>query len=457
MPSLELTDFNIVCSILGLFITAYGLISYVIKERFYLSDALVSFLAGVLLGPALNIFSPLGVAQGDPENIASITYYFSRLVLGVQLIIAGIQLPKRYLLHEWKALAVLLLPGLTAMWLCSSLLIWLLVPDLPFLHALAIGACVSPTDPVLSSSIVKGGFADKNVPVALQRIIMAESGANDGLGYPFLFLPLFLMRYAGSNQQVSDGVLRALERWLGETWMYVIFLSILYGALVGFIAKELLRQAEARHYVDKESFTVFAISLALLVMGTCGLIDSDDILACFIAGNAFTFDDWFRIRTMEDTLQPTIDLVLNMAMFIWLGIVCPWSSFIDGSVVPVWRLFLLGILVLLLRRLPAIYLMRRLIPQITGSRDALFMGFFGPIGVSAIFYCCLGVEFLRSFAEENPAAKKLQETMVVVVWFLVTTSIIVHGLCIPFAMSGKFLTRSVQRTLSRMNSQPLRI
>lgn len=39
MPSLDLTDFNIICSTLGLFITAYGLISYLIKERFYLSDA----------------------------------------------------------------------------------------------------------------------------------------------------------------------------------------------------------------------------------------------------------------------------------------------------------------------------------------------------------------------------------------------------------------------------------
>lgn len=211
--------------------------------------SVVSFLAGVVLGPALGIISPLSVAQGHAENIASITYYFSRLVLGIQLVIAGIQLPKRYLLHEWKTLVVLLLPGLTAMWLCSSLLIWLLVPDLPFLHALAIGACVSPTDPVLSSSIVKGGFADKNVPVALQRIIIAESGANDGLGYPFLFLPLFLMRYSDSNQQLSHGILQALERWLGETWMYVIFLSILYGALVGFITKELLRYAEARFVV----------------------------------------------------------------------------------------------------------------------------------------------------------------------------------------------------------------
>jgi NhaP-type Na+/H+ or K+/H+ antiporter len=127
---------------------------------------------------------------------------------------------------------------------------------------------------------------------------------------------------------------------------------------------------------------------------------------------------------MEDTLLPVIDLVLNMAMFIWLGAVCPWTSFIDVSVIPVPRLFFLGILVLLLRRLPAIYLMRHLIPQITGSRDSLFMGFFGPIGVSAIFYCCLGTEFLRTFAEEDAVASQLQETMYVIVWFLVTTSVV---------------------------------
>lgn len=126
---------------------------------------------------------------------------------------------------------------------------------------------------------------------------------------------------------------------------------------------------------------------------------------------------------MEDTLQPTIDLVLNMAIFIWLGAVCPWRSFVDGSVVPVERLFLLGILVLLLRRLPVIFLLRRMIPQIVGGRDALFMGFFGPIGISAIFYCYLGVEFLGSL-DENPAAERLQETMLVVVWFLVTASVV---------------------------------
>lgn len=86
-----------------------------------------------------------------------------------------------------------------AMWLTSSLLIWAMVLHLSFLYALAIRACVTPTDPVLSNSIVKGKFADKNIPKDLQKIIIAESGANDGLGYPFVFLALYLIKYTGEG------------------------------------------------------------------------------------------------------------------------------------------------------------------------------------------------------------------------------------------------------------------
>lgn len=39
MPTLEITNFNIVCSVLGGFITLFGLVSYLFKERFYLSEA----------------------------------------------------------------------------------------------------------------------------------------------------------------------------------------------------------------------------------------------------------------------------------------------------------------------------------------------------------------------------------------------------------------------------------
>lgn len=181
--------------------------------------------------------------SGSQENLDSVILYFSRLVLGVQLVLAGVQLPSRYLKKQWKPLAILLGPVMTLMWLVTSLLVWALVPDLPFLHALAIGSCVTPTDPILSNVIVKGKFADHNVPKDLQQIIIAESGANDGLGYPFLFLALYLIKYVGTGAAVevsAGGAGTAMGLWFGETWGYTILLSVVYGATVGWIAKELL-------------------------------------------------------------------------------------------------------------------------------------------------------------------------------------------------------------------------
>jgi sodium/hydrogen antiporter len=92
-------------------------------------------------------------------------------------------------------------------------------------------------------------------------------------------------------------------------------LGIIYGATVGCIAKELLHWAEEKKFVDRESFLVFAITLALFIVGTCDMIGSDDVLACFIAGNAFIWDDWFRLETLDDFLQLTIDMLLNLAIF----------------------------------------------------------------------------------------------------------------------------------------------
>lgn len=390
--------------------------------------------------------------MGSEENLAYITFYFSRLVLGVQLVLAGVQLPSRYLVREWKSLALLLGPNMVAMWLCASLLIFALVPNLSFLHALACGACVTPTDPVLSNTIVKGKFADKNIPRDLQKIIIAESGANDGLGYPFLFLALYLIKYNGEGGLgQTGGTAKAMGLWFGEMWGYTILLSIIYGVVVGWIAKELLHFAENRKFVDRESFLVFAISLALLITGTCGMIGSDDVLACFVAGNVFTWDDWFRLETLDDSLQPTIDMLLNLSIFIWYGAVCPWVSFRVNDVVPLYRLVFLGILILLFRRVPSIFILQRKIWQIEHFRHALFVGFFGPIGVSAIFYLYVSIDFLdqlRVHGEEREDAAKLKDAMTVVVWFLAICSIIVHGLSIPLGKIGYHIPRTISSALS---------
>lgn len=397
----------------------------------------ISLLIGVAFGPhGANFIRPdaytgcSGVTDVacTEDRLAGITLNFSRLVLGVQLVIAGVQLPSKYLWREHKSLLLLLGPGMIGMWLATSLLVFAFAGTHSFLHALAVGACVTPTDPVLSAVIVKGKFADHNIPKELQNLIVAESGANDGLGYPFLFFALYLIKFVGSGA-TSGGAGEAMGLWFAYTWGYTIILSIIYGAVVGLLAKELLRWAVKRNYVDRESFIVSAISLALFVLGTCGLIGTDDVLACFIAGNAFTWDDWFRLETLDDSLQPTIDMLLNVSIFLWYGAYIPWTEFRHNSIIPLYKLVPLGVLVLLVRRLPWIFGLHRWIHQITGTHQALFVGFFGPIGVSAVFYLFITLEFIEKFLsdeEGNPRddVAHLGATVKIVVWFLAVCSVV---------------------------------
>ncbi|EWZ82258.1 hypothetical protein FOWG_13957 [Fusarium oxysporum f. sp. lycopersici MN25] len=341
---------------------------------------------------------------------------------------------------------------MTCMWLATSLLVWALAGQPPFLHALAIGACVTPTDPVLSAVIVKGKFADHNIPQDLQYLITAESGANDGLGYPFLFLALYLIKFTGAAA-TSGGAADAMGLWFGMTWGYTIILSVIYGAVVGWVGKELLHFAEKHNYVDRESFLVFAIALALFVLGTCGMVGTDDVLACFIAGNTFTWDDWFRLETKDDSLQPTIDMLLNVTIFLWYGAYIPWKDFHDNSVIPIWHLVILGICVLVLRRLPWVFGMHKWIHQIEEVKQAVFVGFFGPIGVSAVFYLFISLEFIEEhLSDENGRprsdVKNLGHQTRIIVWFLTVCSIVVHGLSIPVGKLGFHAPRTLSRVVS---------
>ena len=71
--------------------------------------------------------------------------------------------------------------------------------------------------------------------------------------------------------------------------------------------------------------------------------------------------------------------------------------------------------------------MHKFIHQIEEKRQAIFVGFFGPIGVSAIFYLYISLEFLETITvdgEQREDAEQLGETIKVVVWFLAICSIV---------------------------------
>jgi len=137
--------------------------------------------------------------------------------------------------------------------------------------------------------------------------------------------------------------------------------------------------------------------------------------------------DWFRLETLDDSLQPTIDMLLNLSVFLWFGAVCPWASFLHNDVIPLYRLVPLGILILLFRRVPIVFSLHWKIWQIEEKQQALFVGFFGPIGVSAVFYLYISLEFLGQITVDGVVredAAKLQDVFTVVIWFLAICSIV---------------------------------
>ncbi|KAJ2596242.1 hypothetical protein H4R99_005001 [Coemansia sp. RSA 1722] len=426
--------------LLGTFAVGFGLVSMVVKEWLFLSDTLVALLFGIMFGPA-----GLGVANpAEWIDIPSFTLEFARLIIAIQVMTAGITLPKKYLVEELKSLLMLLGPVMTWMWLTSAVVL-MLVFRLGFVESLLIASCVAPTDPVLANSIVKGKFAESKVPQHVRNIISAESGANDGLGYPYLYLALYLLKFSKGE---------ALTRWFVVVVVWEVLLSVVLGALVGWVARLLLQYARKNRWIDHDSFFSFAVSLTLLTLGIVSLIGSDDILACFIAGNTFTWDDWFREETIESHFQDVLDTLFNYTFFIYLGAIIPWSNLVGGvGLLTTTRLITSSALIILFRRLPATLAVARMTPALETFREAVFAGWFGPIGVGAVFYAMVAHKELEDSAFDGLQAKVC---LLPIVYSLVVSSVIVHGITIPLyhiVSAVPNATVAVSRFLSRTPSQ----
>ncbi|KAK5625472.1 hypothetical protein RRF57_001188 [Xylaria bambusicola] len=410
MPTLDVSELNIVTAILGSFAVLYGLFAVKIKSVWYLGEALPALLIGVLLGPvAAKFLDPRRWGSAASGQEPTITLGVMRIMIGVQLVIAGYQLPARFLQWRRREIAVCLIPVMTLMWLCTSMCILATIPNLPLLATLVIGACVTSTDPILSQAVAKGPFADKYVPRHLREIISAEAGANDGFASPFLMLSVNLMRFSigrpetlvdrdrGVGPRPSDlGI--AIGNWAIETLVYLVLLGSVYGALTGFLARKAVRFSLSHKWIDTESYLLFPTALGvmlknshkLFIVGTCGAIGTGDLLACFVAGCALNWDGQFLAEAER------------------LG---------------------LGMLVLLFRRIPALLITYKAMPSVVKSwKEAVFMGYFGPIGVGAVYY----LEHTRLlFNRDNPPEKAVVDALFPVVYFLVLLSIVVHGLSIP--------------------------
>jgi len=430
------------------------LCSSVIKERLYIGEATVATLCGIIFGPhAANLINPASWGHVD-----QVTLEFSRIVLVVQCFAVGVELPKAYMERHWRSVTFLLVPVMTFGWLITSLFIWAVFHgNLDWLESLTVAACVTATDPVLASSVVgKGKFA-KRVPKHLRDLLSAESGCNDGMAFPFIYLALYILKYKPHVGEV-------FEHWICVTILYECVFGCIYGVVIGYTARRLIRYAHEHDIIDRESFLVFYFVLALFCAGSGSLLGMDDLLVGFACGVGFSNDGWFTEKTEESHVSNVIDLLINLTFFVYFGTIIPWEQYNAGVYgLDVWKLVVIGILVLFFRRIPIMLMLKPFIPDIKTWREALFAGHFGPIGVGAIFVAILARAELETGTttplDQLPDPATTPEYNVIyLIWpittFLVICSIVVHGSSIAVFTLGKHInTLTLTMSYTQANEQ----
>lgn len=392
-------DLNIALALIGALTLMLSLIAELTRSEVYpLSEPMIATLIGVLIGPL--VWDVLRLSDwGDPqtilEQVARLTIAFS--VMGIAL-----RLPRHYLRHHLRAMLSVLTLGMLMMWVVSGLLTWWLL-SVPFWTAMLIGALASPTDPVLSGTIVTGTAASQNIPARLRHSLSFESGANDGGGYLFVFFAILMVKHSPGE---------ALTEWLTHTLPWAVLTAVLVGALIGYGAGRLQHWAADQDFTEKTSLMTVTLALTATVLGVVKLMGSDGILAVFAAGLAFNWAARQQREEEETRMQETLKRALTFPIFVFFGMALPWRDWqaLGGAGV------LLVALILLLRRLPMMFALRPLMRPLRTTADTLFNGWFGPIGVAALYY----------------AALSERETGLHEVWvvgsLVVAGSIIVHGM-----------------------------
>ena len=93
-------------------------------------------------------------------------------------------------------------------------------------------------------------------------------------------------------------------------------------------------------------------------------------------------DDNSSRQPQKDEFSSVLDLVLNCACFIYIGAWLPFDKFdISELGISPWRLVLLVLVILALRRIPSILILYKWMPEVSNWREALFCGHFGPVSL----------------------------------------------------------------------------
>lgn len=386
-----------------------------VLPRLPITEPMIGLLVGVALGPA-----GLGLLELPVPEQEHILHLAARITLAIALVAIALRYPVGEMTRRWRPVLVLLVVVMPAMAALTALVgTWTLGMSVPV--AAVLGACLAPTDPVLASSVVTGEPAKRSLPARLRVTLSMESGINDGLA-----LPMVLVAASAVGASLQQHL------WLEAAWKVVG--ALLVGVLLGLLAARLLRHAERHSEIARSQELLYSVVLATATLGAAGAARTDGLLAVFAAGLAFNAATPEREREQEVEIDEGVNQVLVLPLFVLFGAALPWDGFARLG----WAgaAFVLG--VLLLRRLPAVALLGRAVGA-RGAPDVVWLGWFGPVGVAAIYY----LTHLSSLGVDDP-----------VVWhagaLAVTASIVAHGL--TAAPGRRAYARAVERREARQQA-----
>ena len=379
--------FDTVALVLGLLLVVGALLSGV-ANRSFLSLTALFVLVGFLLGRGgLDVlpFHAHSDFVGDLALVALIVILFRD----------GLEVEGEMLQSEWRlplrklVLAMPITAGLVA--LATHVL-----TDLNWTESFLVGALLSPTDPVLSSGVVR----DPRVPRLVRHSLNLESGLNDGLALPAVL-----------------ALAAALERGGGHFvwWRFVledVSIGLALGIGVGLLAAWILPRGRGLQEVMRpHHVSLYALGTAFAAYGvTRASPAGNGIIAVFVCAITLGIRRPDVRRTFEERADDIVEIV-KLGVFVVFGSVLTLHSlFGDG-----WAAVGVAAFTLLAARPVAV------LASVAGTRTSLaeraFMSWFGPKGVATMTFALLVLS--RNVTEGSRIANLAALT--------VFASIIAHG------------------------------
>ena len=334
-----------------------------------ITEPLIALVVGILIGPdVLNLIK--SAPQKEELKILKTACEFT---IAVALMATALRLPQNFFRKNIKTQSNLIVFGMIFMWLSSAAVAYLVLPLLSFPECLLLGAIVTPTDPVVASTLTTGKTAKKYLPGFLRNSLSFEAGVNDGLAYPIVFLSLFLTGAAGYG----------FGEWFTRILLYETILCAILAYIFGKVAGFMMKKGHKAGLMSNKSLFSYSLAVTLVLLSGFALLKMNGIIAVFVGGYAFAQDLTSNEDLEEEKVQDAMERMTTVPVFFILGLMLPWQEWISLG----WSAVAIVVLILLFRRIPAILLLMPFLPLFRSkTKSGLLLGWFGPIGVATLYY-----------------------------------------------------------------------